>query len=844
MTVGSFGCGAAAGDELIVPDTARQARSIGAIYRFDHPVTGHGLLEAEWTDVLGRIVERRRIPLDLVNKSEVTVPLDRSRPLTVKNEITVRVSLDETDESGKTMHYEHESTASFIVTPPGRAWSDYQIIMWQRQTAAGYAALKRLGITGGMVSSDRLDKPGQRVIDQVGEMLDTGMRWYLENTATDFYSAYHKWSADRPVNWRFREAKQRYWANPQNVAAFVREPSLSDPAWLGMIRDRLIDNVRALRRYGPLFYSLADEPGIADLSAFWDFDFSPTSLAAMREWLKTRYSDLAHLNEEWGSAFRSWDEVVPMTTTAAMKRADQNFAAWGDFKEWMDVAFTRALKSGSDAVHAADPEALAAIEGAQIPGWGGYDYSRLATSVDAMEVEAEGDIDELLRSFNPNAVMLTISFRSGAAEAHRVWRELLRGTRGLILWDHGNEFVNKDGSLGERGRGAAPYFHEIRDGLGALLINSRRHEDPIGILYSPASMRIEWLLDRIRTGEDWSRRSASTEWEDDRIRVSMRNYARAIEHMGLQHRFVSAEQVENGDLARVGYRVLILPRTIALSPRATEEIRKFVKDGGTVIADGEPGIFDEHGRRLKTAAFADVFAGLAVGAGTRSAFGRGEAINLPAPQPRDRDGCNRLRDIFSAAGIVPMVSLIRSDGRSTDDLETYIFKNAGITIVGLLRDLDKTDATRPNPPDDLETVELKLPRPYEVYDVRAQRALGYTARRKVAIGFHAPVVLVLSQQPLPEPSISGPTSVNAGDTARFRISPNGDPVATLDVFHIEITDPDGNVVPYYGRTLLAPERAALYTLPLAINDKAGVWTLRARDLLTGGAVTAHLQVEP
>ena len=628
LTVGSFGCGAAAGDELIVPDTVEHTGSIDAVYRFDGSVTGHGLLEADWTDVLGRIVERRRMPLDLTDAAEVHLSLDPRRAVTRKNEVAVHVSLDETDQSGDRVHREHEATASFIVSPSSGAWSDYQIIMWQQQDRAGYAALKGLGVSGGLVMSDRHDEPGSRVIDQVEAMLDADLSWYLENTATDFYSAYHKWSADRPVNWHFLETKRRYWANPQDVAAFTREPSLSDPAWLSMVKNRLIANVRALRRYRPLFYNLGDETGIADLTAFWDFDFSPASLAAMRDWLKAGYGDLARLNDEWGSTFRSWDEIMPMTTREAVTRADQNFAAWADFKEWMDVAFARALKSGSDAVHAADPEALSAIEGGQIPGWGGYDYSRLATSVDAMELGDEGDSIEMLRSFNPNAVMLTTSFRGGGAEAHRVWRELLRGTRGLILWDSDHQIVGTDGSVGDRGREAAPYFREIRNGLGALLINSRRHEDPIAILYSPASMRIAWLLDRIRTGEDWSRRSADTEDEDNRIRVSTRNYARAIGHMGLQHRFVSAEQVENGDLARAGYRVLILPWAISLSERAAAEIRKFVKEGGTVIADGEPGTFDEHGRRLKTPALADIFPRPASRAAMRSAFGGGQAISL------------------------------------------------------------------------------------------------------------------------------------------------------------------------------------------------------------------------
>src|SRR6202035_4914918 len=147
----------------------------------------------------------------------------------------------------------------------------------------------------------------------------------------------------------------------------------------------------------------------------------------------------------------------------AMKRSDENYSAWADFKEWMDIAFARALKSGSDTVHAADPGAVSAIEGAQIPGWGGYDYSRLATSVDAIELYAYGENIPIARSFNPELILLTTSFGRGPSEAHRVWRELIRGTRGLVLWDDKSEFVGEDGSLGDRGRAAAPYFGEIRN---------------------------------------------------------------------------------------------------------------------------------------------------------------------------------------------------------------------------------------------------------------------------------------------------------------------------------------------------------------------------------------------
>ena len=159
--------------------------------------------------------------------------------------------------------------------------------------------------------------------------------------------------------------------------------------------------MRALQPYRPLYYNLGDETGIADLSAFWDFDFSEASLTAMRDWLKERYGSLTKLNQEWGSEFDTWEQVKPMTTREALQRRDQNFSAWADFKEWMDVVFARAIGAGTEAIHQADPHAVAAIEGAQIPGWGGYDYSRLATSVDAMELYDLGDNIEIVRSFQP-----------------------------------------------------------------------------------------------------------------------------------------------------------------------------------------------------------------------------------------------------------------------------------------------------------------------------------------------------------------------------------------------------------------------------------------------------------
>jgi hypothetical protein len=320
----------------------------------------------------------------------------------------------------------------------------------------------------------------------------------------------------------------------------------------------------------------------------------------------------------------------------------------------------------------------------------------------------------------------------------------------------------------------------------------------------------------------------------------VRSYARAIKHMGLQHRFVSTDQVENGELGRAGYRVPILPRTIALSGRAAEPIVDFVKEGGTVIADGDPGLFDEHGRRLTTPALAEISPRTAM----PSALGKGQALYLSPPGPRDRNGGKGLSDIFAATGIEPLVSLTRSDGQPPDDVETYIFDHGGATIVALLRDLDPSSVVSEIPPGGREAIDLKLPHPYEVYDVRAHRPLGLTAQLTLEPGPAEPVVIALSGQKLPGLLISGPPIVYAGENTNFRIWKNGNFSAARDIIHIEIADPDGKVVPYYSGNQLALTGATSYSLPLSINDRTGLRTIRARDLLTGGTASAPLQVEP
>jgi hypothetical protein len=826
----------AVADELVPPSPLERNRPADFVYRLDKALSASGSLDIEWSDVVGRVVERRRTPLDLTDETEVVFSLDMRRAVTAGNQISARLKITSGDRKVRHGDRKNAVSVSFIVPPADDPWSDYQIIMWQGQTQAGYAALKKLGITAGMVEANQRSQASFSTIN-LESLIRADLRCYLENIATDFYSPYHKWYDDRPVNWRFLEAKEHYRANPSDRAAFVREPSLSDPEWLQKIHDRLVRDVRALHPYRPLYYSLGDETGIADLAAFWDFDLSAASLAGMREWLKGHYETLAALNRQWGTAFSRWDEVVPMTTDEALRRSDENFSAWADFKEWMDVAFARAVENGSDAVHEADPGAVSAIEGAQIPGWGGYDYSRLATSVDAMEIYAYGENIPIALSVNPELILLTTSFEGGPRERHRAWRELLRGTRGLVLWDPKSEFVSMDGALGDRGRAAAPYLHEIRRGLGVLLINSRQPARLISILYSPASRRVQWLLDRRASAEEWSRRTASTEYQDDVIKTSTRQFASVLEHMGVEHGFISSHQLQRGELRNGNYQILLLPHTIVLAESEAAEIRNFVARGGVVIADSEPGLFDEHGRRLTKAALSDVFTTAASRSDASFTFGQGKAVYLASANGHDRQNTRRLSQILDTAGVKPPFPVLRTDGQPASDVEIRIFKNGQLTILSLQRDYRSSSN-----PSDRETVVLAMPRMFSVYDLRERRAIGSTDRLELELDAIDPILLTLSEKPIAPPSIDGPRRAHPGEVVEFHIGSNSP--AEHGVIHLDVVDPDGSAVDYYSKNLLASGPMTAYTLPLAFSDKIGTWKLRATDLPSGQTVTAELQVDP
>jgi len=545
----------------------------------------------------------------------------------------------------------------------------------------------------------------------------SGLPWYVENIATDFYAPYHRYMPGKSVTWLFDTAKERLRAAPADTSVFLREPGLSDPAWLSTIQARLAQVVHDQSRYHPLFYTLADEAGIGDLAAAWDADIAPSSLVAMRRWLRTQYADLAALNREWGTDFADWDAVVPELTDAAMRRTDDNYAAWADFKAWMDVAFAGAVRTGTDAVHRADPAALAALEGSQVPGWGGYDYSLLAPAVDVMEIYDFGNALELARAFNPALIPLRTSFASGPRETHAAWRHLLRGGRGMIVWDERDDVVRADGTPTPRGRAIADLVASLRQ-MAPDLLGAEPSLDPVAVLYSQASFRTSWMLDQRSKGAAWTDRNAAREYEDNGWRAARRQVLLRLHEIAIRPRLLSSAMVEAGALQRDGLRVLILPHAIALSQAEADEIRAFSGRGGTVLADTEPGVFDQHSRRLP----APLLAGIA---------SLPEAMLLDAGGS-DPDTLAAFAALLRGAGVSPRAELRGPDGLLAIGVNAVWFRHADTLILAL------QTATPWGAP---RQIEVRLATPATVKDPRVPGAVRQVRQFTVALDPITPTIL-------------------------------------------------------------------------------------------------------
>ena len=83
--------------------------------------------------------------------------------------------------------------------------------------------------------------------------------------------------------------------------------------------------------------------------------------------------------------------------------------------------------------------------------------------------------------------------------------------------------------------------------------------------------------------------------------------AQFIYDLGLDFRYLTPESLRKGELNLDEFTVLLLPMTQALGDDDVKAIKNFVHNGGTVIADVRPGLYDDHGKPVPAGLLDDLF---------------------------------------------------------------------------------------------------------------------------------------------------------------------------------------------------------------------------------------------
>ena len=614
--------------------------------------------------------------------------------------------------------------------------------------------------------------------------------------------------------------------------------------------------VEAFRRYGTLGYCIDEENGISRKADQWT---NPEAVRDLRLWLTDRYGDVAKLNALWGSTFKSFDEINPITLSEAKKTGQ--YTHWYDQEQHMVDRFVTVHEATGKKIRELDPGARISVD---CSGGMDFDWPRMVKMVNAGNTYPGED----LRRGSGDLIGDWVGAYERQMEEGKIrikaWRMLFEGGRQLAWWPSDAQ-TGLGGSAALTPDLSEPLLcmkqnneevSEVRQGVGKLLITSGLHLDPVLILWSDKSYYASIL------------NAPDTSWT-----ASREGWTDLLRRSGFSPRTVDSEYLETSLQYDDQNRVLILPCTQALSRLEVQKIRAFMEAGGVVISDVLPGVFDEYlrpfgqqsaaptgevkettcekckgtgkvdlgttivacptcggtgkvvtGAALKlTSMLADAFdfSGKSV-----RQVGKGYGMYLNG-YPANKEEWSALRRSILTYGKIPArAEITDSTGTSRWDVRLSVFDDGPAIFLGLL-----PDVTQPDPPG-AET-HVKLDAKYHVYDVRRHQYLGYTDALDLGLLPAQAVVLALLPQRIESLSVAMDKPTCApGDVIAVKgaLAP-----ATLKdsqfVVHVEVTK-DGKPVECWTKNVSFRQSFA-YPLPVALNAAPGAYQVKVTEVITG-----------
>jgi len=621
-----------------------------------------------------------------------------------------------------------------------------------------------------------------------------------------------------PIPYMTRYAISRTTPGPR----YERVPCLSDPEYIKNEQEKIRKCAEETSMFGPAGYSLGDEN---DLSLNdHEVCFSPHCREAFREYVKKIYGGkLEAVNAEWGMTNTSWATLEPAPLWEA--QAKKQPARWVDFRMSMEDVFVKIHQMGAETVKAVDKDGLVGFDGGfDITSFTGYDWWKLSRILDIWGTYPDHLQAEILRSFHrPTARTgrwyggyITIT-RFNEFAQWEPWYDLFHEMNNawwfnIIGGDDGGpqaEDTMNPASFKPFPilASTAAEIREIKAGIGKLLLGCRRDADGVAILYSQASLHAATFYGLGHKPPD-----------------SQLDFVRMLEDLGYSYRFVSYDQVKEEILEKENWRLLVLPCAVALSAAEREQIRKFAAKGGRILADDIPGIYDEHGKEADDPAWRALIDNeVKMIGGTIRNYRRNASCGNAMRQ--------YMLEALQGMGIEPEIKL-KTGKSEVYGGELAVFKDGKATYLGLLRDH--------TPAQVVQKAEIILSQPGFIYDMRHGKCLGNSNVIKTDLKAGQAGLWGVLPDKAGELRLVAKSEATPGAKVPYNIAV-GD--AYRHVVRIDVVDGKGNPRPEYGQNLECRNGKAEGILPLALNDARGIWTITARDIVSGSIYRHKLIVK-
>lgn len=672
----------------------------------------------------------------------------------------------------------------------------------------------------------------------------------------------------------------------------VRTPCFSTPGIQEEFEQRNAkrnwqDDFGALYRGGP------DE---ANSIGEWDGCCSVHCQKEFRNWLKDQYKSLDALNREWATDYTGWDQVTAMSTADARKH--KSYAPWHDLRTFNEWNWARSLASVKRGVRKIAPDMRYSLSGTQeTSAFNAWDWYRHMQVLDAVESYG-GEQTIMQRCFKQGFLCWTPWIGYNSDERTLDWQiidALFMGATGFAVYSGGFS-VNPDFTFPRASVDLKAALDKVKGGKAEVIMNSDYKAYPIAFLYSPASIKTDWMINKF-----------------EQYKSEVQGFKDLLADAGSDYDYIAYEQLENSSLLKDKYKLLYLPLSTALSDAQITRIEDFVKAGGVVVTDMQPGSFTQHGAprpdtsRLdklfgisrsssrivdesaalngKTAngiinltsldipvksfetgintttgkAFAAInYQGKSYPACIVNQYGKGCALYFACdavstfgewkemrffksnlPQVKILTGL--VGDLFKYAGIKPLVSATVEDGSKLAATQCFLRQNGPAYIVGLVRNYMLTRSIDTK----IHAVTVKLFGKFHCYDLMRGQYLGFGDKLESKAGPFTHNVFVLLPYQVKAVTIDGPDNAEPGLDCSFNIALKADTDKfAKHTLNIEVLDPSGTKQEAYSGIQFTDNSGRFkLDIPVALNSAEGTWKIVVTDVMTGTKGNLSLKVK-